>query len=322
MTSKNYFDYSDILIRPSNKTKFNSRKDVSITNFYRHVPVCAANMHGVGTIDVGIAMQSYGMLTFVCKDVPLKEWIEKSDLIDFNYMIPTFGITDDDIKMASMMYQQFSDDIKFVCIDVANGHMKLVIEKYKELQSQFPKAKFIVGNISSIDSLVDYTTAGIWCAKVGTGSGSVCTTRFVTGIGVPQASLIQEMVEHRHKLNLNIKIMSDGGIRHTGDIVKSLVLGADYVMAGSYFAGHIEGGNVDLRKTKVSFMGSSYKQTKGYVASEGMKTEIPYKGKLKSTLKELCGGLRSACSYLGVDLDNLYTMKSNIIHVNRQKESL
>lgn len=319
-----YLDFQDILIKPSASTKFQSRQDVNIFNEQGHVPVCAANMEGVGTLDLAMVLQDADMLTFIDKKVPLEDWANHR-MLSWRHVVPTFGISAIDIQNFMDFKDAYEDHldtygnlIEYICIDVANGHMEHVLAVYELFKEFLPDVKFIVGNIANAETMGAYDAAGIYACKVGIGSGKHCITRNVTGIGVPQVTLIQDMVLHKDNNDMDIKIISDGGIREIGDIVKALVIGADYVMCGSMFAGYDEGGMVNGADGTITFKGSSAIQTKDYVTPEGRITVMDSKGSVIDIVNDICGGLRSAGSYLGSNLKDFHTHSNQIITVRRQ----
>jgi len=199
--------------------------------------------------------------------------------------------------------------------------MKDVLRVYRKMQRLAPNTKFIVGNIANTATLHAYDVAGIWAAKVGIGSGSVCTTRLVTGVGVPQASLLQEMVQSRNGVKSKIKIIADGGIKTIGDVSKAFVMGADYVMMGGALSGHKEGGIAPVDGL-IDFQGSSAIQDKDYVTPEGITVSVLDKGPVDGTVKQILGGLRSTGSYINANLDSFHNRRDLLIQVRRQKNDI
>ena len=207
-------------------------------------------------------------------------------------------------------------------IDTAHGHSMSVIDAYKKIRKN-THCPIVVGNIATPDAAKDLIKLGVDAIKVGIGPGSICTTRVVAGVGVPQFTAIQEISTIASKAK--IQMISDGGIRFSGDIVKALAAGADCIMAGSLFAGTDESpGEVFL------FQGRSYKSYRGMgslgamargsadryfqdeindsikLVPEGIEGRIPYKGTVSNVLFQLTGGLKSGMGYTGSkDLSNL-----------------
>ena len=214
-------------------------------------------------------------------------------------------------------------DILF--IDTAHGHSSAVLESFKKIRKKI-KLPIVVGNIATPEAAKDLIKLGADAIKVGIGPGSICTTRIVAGVGVPQFTAIQDIATITNKNK--IPMISDGGIRYSGDIVKALAAGANCIMAGSLFAGTDESpGEVFL------FQGRSYKSYRGMgslgamargsadryfqdeineaikLVPEGIEGRIPYKGQVSNVLFQLTGGLRSGMGYTGSK--NLTILKKN-----------
>ncbi|MCS7123270.1 MAG: IMP dehydrogenase, partial [Candidatus Aenigmarchaeota archaeon] len=225
-----------------------------------------------------------------------------------------------------------------IVLDVAHAHSDLVIKTIKEIRREFgDKLCLIAGNVATEEGTSDLINAGVDAVKVGIGSGSICITRIVTGCGVPQITAIMKCSKVARKEN--IPIISDGGIKNSGDIAKALVAGASSVMIGSLLAGTDESPGVLIVRN-----GKKYKFYKGMASSlsniekkfvegiqinetldytpEGLEAIVPYKGSVKDVLTQLVNGLKSAMSYCGVK--SVIELNSNVkfIKVNRIKETL
>ena len=216
-------------------------------------------------------------------------------------------------------------DVDFLTIDTAHGHSKNVIETLKLIKKKIPNLPIVVGNIATADAALDLIKAGADSIKVGIGPGSICTTRIVAGVGVPQLTAIYNVSEVAKKYK--IPVIADGGIRFSGDIAKAIAFGADAVMIGSLFAGTDESpGEVFL------YEGRSYKQYRGMgsigamgsgsadryfqdkndikkLVPEGVEGRVPYKGPVNIVIEQLTGGLRAAMGYTGNK--NIIQMKKN-----------
>jgi IMP dehydrogenase len=188
---------------------------------------------------------------------------------------------------------------RMFCIDIAHGHSVLMEDMIKWMRTKWGNEVFIMaGNVATGDGARDLAEWGVDMVKCGVGPGSVCTTRVVTGHGVPQVSAIQDCVEALGDFE-NVTLIADGGIRSSGDIVKSFVFGADYVMLGGLLAGANEtpGEVIDTPHGNVKvYMGSASYDRKG-VTKEGIRTTVPCKGPVKDVIESLVGGLRSGMSY-------------------------
>jgi IMP dehydrogenase len=202
----------------------------------------------------------------------------------------------------------------FVVIDAAHGHSKGVMSCLKMLKDRLPDLKVIAGNVASKQAVKDLVALGADGLRVGIGAGSICTTRVVAGVGVPQFTAVLECCEEAN--NLGIPTIADGGIRSSGDIVKCLAAGASTVMMGNMFAGCEESpGEVEIFRNRaykvyrgmgsVGAMrqGSSdrYMQTGGVIVPEGVEGRVPFKGPLSDTTTQLIGGMRSGMGYVGAN---------------------
>ncbi len=211
-------------------------------------------------------------------------------------------------------------DVDIVAIDSAHGHSKGVIDKIKEIRNAFPDLDLVGGNIVTAQAAKDLIEAGANVLKVGVGPGSICTTRVVAGVGVPQLSAISNTYEYAK--TKNVAVIGDGGIKYSGDVVKALACGASCVMLGSLFAGTEESPGEEIiyqgRKFKTyQGMGSISAMKRGskdrYFQSEaqklvpeGIEGRVPFKGKLKEVVYQLAGGIRAGMGYCGSpDLESL-----------------
>lgn len=206
--------------------------------------------------------------------------------------------------------------VDVIAIDSAHGHSDNVIKLVKEIRNKFPNLPIIAGNIVTKEAAIDLIEAGVDCLKVGIGPGSICTTRVVAGVGMPQLTAVEDVsLVAKEK---GICVIADGGIKYSGDIVKALAVGADCVMLGSLFAGCKEAPGEEIIyqgrrfKTYVG-MGSlvamkrgsadRYFQKNGTEAKklvpEGIEGRVAYKGELADTVYQLCGGIRSGMGYCG-----------------------
>lgn len=203
-----------------------------------------------------------------------------------------------------------------LCIDTAHGHSRMVLDAVRDVRQNFPDAQLIAGNIATAEAAEDLIKAGAHAVKVGIGPGSICTTRVVAGVGVPQISAVQAVARmaRRH----DVTVIADGGIKYSGEIAKAVVAGADVVMIGSLFAGTDESpGEVVLvqgRQYKIyRGMGSieamkagskdryfqDEKEAPSKLVPEGIVGRVPYRGPLSASIYQLVGGLRAAMGYAG-----------------------
>ena len=222
------------------------------------------------------------------------------------------GIGNDTLKRVEALVEAGVD---IITVDSAHGHSKGVIKKIKEIRKAFPDLDLIGGNIVTKEAALDLIKAGVNAVKVGVGPGSICTTRVVSGVGVPQITAILEIAEVCEKKSIGL--IADGGIKLSGDIVKAIAAGADCVMLGGLLAGTNEAPGEEIiyngRKFKTyAGMGSLAAMKRGSsdryfqlesatekLVPEGLESMVPFKGALKDTIYQLCGGLRSGMGYCG-----------------------
>ncbi|RLD35298.1 MAG: IMP dehydrogenase, partial [Bacteroidetes bacterium] len=223
------------------------------------------------------------------------------------------GIASDTLKRVEALV---NEDVDAIVIDTAHGHSQGVLDMAKLIKSKFPDVDLIVGNIATADAAMDLLAAGVDALKVGIGPGSICTTRIIAGVGVPQLSAVYEVAQAVK--GSGIPVIADGGIRYTGDIVKAIAAGADTIMAGSLFAGVDESPGetiiYDGRKFKTyRGMGSVEAMKDGSkdryfqdaeddlkkLVPEGIVGRVPYKGSLNEVIVQMVGGLRSGMGYTG-----------------------
>jgi GMP reductase len=337
-------DYKDVLIRPKRST-LKSRSEVSLernTKFrnyepgfpnncnddphYTGIPLMAANMDGVGTFAMADALSKQGIFTCLVKTYSAEQLIDfffGDGLYRTDYVAMSIGTSTADFNKLCAVYEKCEDNLKYVCMDIANGYSEHFAEHVREVRKRFPHLVIIAGNVVTREMTEELILAGADIVKVGIGPGSVCTTRIQTGVGYPQLSAVIECADAAHGLGGHI--IADGGCTTPGDVAKAFAAGADFVMAGGMLAGHDEGGGevitkfyetaeVDnegyrVREMKqfVQFYGMSSKSAndkhfgglKDYRSSEGRTVLVPYKGSVADTVQEILGGVRSTCTYVG-----------------------
>ena len=311
-------DYSDVLIRPKRST-MNSRSDVSMkrTHTFLHskkswtgIPIMSANMDTVGTPAMHGVLSNFDMIT-----CPAKHYL-KNNITSFNSGNKNIcwfgGINDTDL-----LSKQTSD---FIGLDVANGYTIRFVDAVKELREKCPDATIVAGNVVTADMTQELILAGADIVKVGIGPGSVCTTRIKTGIGYPQLSAVIECADAAHGLGGHI--IADGGCTTSGDIVKGFAAGADFVMIGGMLAGHDEcdGEIVDGVMKFYGMASESAMDRHGnhneYRGVEGKTVEVPYRGKVEDTVKDILSGIRSACTYVGARRLKALSKCTTFVRVN------
>lgn len=222
-------------------------------------------------------------------------------------------------------------NVDVVNLDTAHGHSAGVIEGVRKIKAKYPNLQVIAGNVATGEAVEDLIKAGADCVKVGIGPGSICTTRVVAGVGVPQLTAVMDAVEVGKKYG--VPIIADGGIKYSGDIVKALAAGASVAMMGSLFAGCEEApGEIEI------YQGRSYKVYRGMgslaamacgskdryfqegnkkLVPEGVEGRTAYKGAVADTIFQLLGGIRSGMGYLGAkDLDTLYNTAKFVVQTS------
>jgi len=370
-------DYSDVLIRPKRST-LGSRKDVDLkrqfafrnykpyvdTNVlpdgyplvykqehYNGIPIMASNMDGVGTFEQADVLANIGMFTCLVKTYSADEIADYFSTLSIrtDHVAVSIGITAADEMKFHNVYDTVGSNIKYVCIDVANGYSERFVDYVKTFRENYPEIVIIAGNVVTADQTQELILNGADIVKVGIGPGSVCTTRIQTGVGYPQLSAVIECADAAHGLGGHI--IADGGCNCPGDVAKAFAGGADFVMLGGMLAGHDEGGGDVITKfyktnelvredvgdqTKetnhieekkiVAFYGMSsdaantkhFGGLKNYRSSEGREVLVPYRGAVANTIQNILGGIRSTCTYVGANQLKQLTKCTTFVRVNNQ----
>lgn len=321
-------DFDDVLIVPQ-FSDITSRSQVELTTdivgkwgaTIRGVPIIAANMDGVGTFSMHRSLQKFGMFTAITKQTPVERWLEQEN-IDNAFI--TIGMNSEEFKKAMDIVDHFNDRVENfipkIVIDVANGYMNPFYEFIELTRAAFPNAFIMAGTVTTPEAVQRVINSGADLARVGIGTGAVCTTRRVAAVGYPLFSALQECVPAASEVGGGVQ--SDGGCVHPGDFAKAFAVGAEIVMAGSIFAGHDES-EQQIHDGKVTFYGMSSKaaqqkhnQYKEYRASEGRVVQLPYRGLVEHTVSDILGGIRSACAYVGAKNLDMLHYKAKFIRVN------
>lgn len=337
-------DYKDVLIRPKRST-LKSRSEVILDrNFtftncvsddvphYIGIPIMAANMDGVGTFEIADTLAEQGLFTCLVKTYTSEELVryfslEPGGLYRTDYVAMSIGTSTEDFDKLVEVQAKVEDNLKYVCMDIANGYSQHFVEHVAKVRKSFPELVIIAGNVVTADQTQELILNGADVIKVGIGPGSVCTTRIQTGVGYPQLSAVIECADAAHGLGGHI--IADGGCSTPGDVAKAFAAGADFVMLGGMLAGHDQGGGevitkyyqtneyyvdekgnsqyVNEMKHFVKFYGMSstsandkhFGGLKNYRSSEGRTVLTKYKGDVKITIQDILGGIRSTCTYVG-----------------------
>ncbi|HFU3991596.1 TPA: GMP reductase [Yersinia enterocolitica] len=330
--------FKDVLIRPKRST-LKSRSEVELERqfTFKHsgwnwsgVPIIAANMDTVGTFRMAQVLASFDVLTAVHKHYTVEQWGEfvkrVPESVLRHVMVSTGTSSADFDKMKQIL--ALSPALKFICIDVANGYSEHFVSFLQKAREACPDKVICAGNVVTGEMVEELILSGADIVKVGIGPGSVCTTRVKTGVGYPQLSAVIECADAAH--GLGGQIVSDGGCSMPGDVAKAFGGGADFVMLGGMLAGHdeCEGRVVEENGEKfMLFYGlsseSAMKRHVGgvaeYRAAEGKTVKLPLRGSVDNTVRDIMGGLRSACTYVGASHLKELTKRTTFIRVAEQE---
>lgn len=333
--AKKGLTFDDVLLIPAeshvlpNEVKLDSKL---APNLQLHIPLISAGMDTVTEGNMAIAMAENGGLGVIHKNLSIEAQVEevkkaKRKTVDPNLPHPAVddqgrllaaaavGVTSDTFERAESLLEAGADAI---VIDTAHGHSAGVLRKIKEIREHFPNATLIAGNVATGEGTAALFDAGVDVVKVGIGPGSICTTRIVAGVGVPQITAIYDAASVAQKYGK--KIIADGGIKYSGDVVKALAAGGNAVMLGSMFSGTTEApGTIFTNEGKqfksyrgmgsVGAMsqqhGSSDRYFQGGVneanklVPEGVEALVPYKDDVSNIIYQIDGGLRAGMGYVG-----------------------
>ena len=339
--------FDDVMLVPRYST-IKSRLDPSLASklgpFSLNVPIISSPMDTVTGHEMAISLGSRGAMGIVHRFMPPTEQVkEVSYLVDYNNMnkennyVPiavAIGIGKEEKRRLRTIYSEFKKDIDWIAIDVANGHSSIMREMIdwvkNETHSDIP---LLVGNVATGEGFAFLAEAGADAIRVGIGGGSICKTRIMTGFGVPTlASVIDcRKVKESNSNFKNVSIIADGGVKYPADLVKSLVAGADAVIAGRIFAGTLESPGeivvINEKRMKV-YRGMASKEVqddrKGGLrpgtCAEGVSTYVSLKGKAYYILEEFCGGLRSAMTY--ANAKNIEELRRNSVFIRLTSSAL
>jgi GMP reductase len=287
--------------------KFKFRNSGKIMEF---TPIFASNMDGVGTFSMAKVLQEHKMMTVITKSTTVDQWREAVGsglrLQSVSVCTGTNKIWDPEAEDYARMKQVLDSfpDVKMITIDVANAYHQNFVDFIKIVRDEFPDKVIVAGNVVTPEMVEELIINGADMIKIGIGPGSVCTTRTMTGIGVPQFSAIVECADAANGVDGHI--MADGGCVWPGDIAKAFGGGAHAVMIGGMLAGHDES-EQPVVDGKVEFYGMSSdrarekhgKRKDGYRGNEGRWISLPYRGAVNDTVEDILGGVRSAATYIG-----------------------
>ena len=321
-----FLTFDDVLLLPkhSNVLPSDANPETHLSgNINLKIPIISAAMDTVTELSMAEAMANFGGLGAVHKNMSIAEQVKIIQTLKKKgaFSSAATGVGEDGIKRARCLIDAGLD---VIIIDTAHGHSQLVIDTVKAIRSEYKNLCIMAGNIATASAAVALKDAGADAVKVGIGPGSICTTRIVSGVGAPQLTAILDIAAALK--DTNVKIIADGGIKNSGDLVKAFAAGADAVMLGSLLAGTDEavGDIIEIDDKKYKLyrgMGSEaaalkgsedrYFQHKrsGKFIPEGVEGMVEYIGSLKDVLEQLVGGLRLGMGYLGAH--TLIQLRSN-----------
>jgi len=295
------------------------------------IPIISSNMDTVTNLNTFDVLSNYNYLSCFPKyfnEYWLNELKIPDQLTKTEHYMLSAGINDYvyALQLIQRLKREFDINVKFLCIDTPNGYLTELQDITLTIREHFPDLIIVAGNVVTPEITYDLIKySGVNIIKCGIGSGGACETSKKTGVGYPQLSAVLECSAAAHEAGGYL--ISDGGITDIGDIAKAFSAGADFVMCGSLFSGHDESpGDIctlDGKELK-SFYGMSSKKAndlysgglKDYRTAEGAELYIPLKGSLKNTIRDINGGLRSACTYVNAeDLTDFY-LNSRLVKIN------
>ena len=288
-------NFEDVLLQPKRST-LSSRRDVDMTRKFTFrnsgkvmdfLPIFASNMDGVGTFSMAKQMQVHKMMTVITKSTTIDEWRAASGtglrMQSVSVCTGTNVMWDPDATDWKTMQEVLKSfpDVKMITVDVANAYHQNMVDFIKKIRDEYPDKVIIAGNVVTPEMTEELIINGADVVKIGIGPGSVCTTRTMTGVGVPQFSAIVDCSDAANGVGGHI--MADGGCVYPGDIAKA------------FGGGKIEfyGMSSDRAREKHG------KRKDGYRGNEGRLISLPHRGPVGPTLEDILGGVRSACTYIG-----------------------
>ena len=312
-------DYKDVLFQPK-RSKLESRRDVDMMRTFKFhnsgrsfqcLPIMASNMDGVGTFAMAKVLQQYKMMTVLRKHYSIDDWTNAvGEGLNLKYLSVCTGsaaIWKEDAEDYALTKEVLKrwPDIKFITVDVANAYHQNFADFIARVRDDYPDKVIIAGNVITGEMVEELIVKGADIVKCGIGPGSVCITRTMTGVGVPQFSGVVECADAAHGVGGHI--IADGGCTTPGDVSKAFGAGADFVMLGGMLAAHNESELEFNEDGKLEFYGMAsdtamekYGRRKdGYRGSEGKKVLLDSRGPVDPTVIEIIGGVRSTCTYIG-----------------------
>jgi IMP dehydrogenase len=316
--------YDDVLLLPDASDVVPSEVQTSTQltrNIRLSVPLVSSAMDTVTESTMAIAMAKAGGIGIIHRNLAVDEQVTHVKLVKGTSLLvgAAVGVGDDGFERAQALIEVGVD---VVVVDTAHGHHRAVLDAIERIKKAFPEQEIIGGNVATRAGAQALINAGADAVKVGVGPGSICTTRVVAGVGVPQITAIMEAA--KACLKSDVPLIADGGLQYSGDIAKAIVAGADSVMLGSLLAGcdespgeliEIDGrkyksyrgmgslGAMQSRGEKKSYSKDRYMQddvlAEDKLVPEGIEGKVPYRGSVGEVVHQLVGGLRSGMGYAG-----------------------
>ena len=335
-TIKEALTFDDVLLLPKYSNVLPSNTDISLKltkKIFLKVPFLTSAMDTVTESKMAIAIAKEGGMGVIHRNLDIKNQSKEVKKVKNKKLLvgAAVGTNIDDLDRVRSLT---SNGVDLIVIDTAHGHSEKVLRILSKIKKVIKSVPVCVGNIATGDAAKKLYNSGADIIKVGIGPGSICTTRMVAGIGVPQISAVIEVKKALNKKN--IKIISDGGIKFSGDIAKALAAGADAIMMGSIFAGTNESPG-----RKFNYKGKIYKQYRGMgsigamssgsanryfqknfkdkskFVPEGVEGRVEYKGKVSKIIYQLQGGLRSSMGYIGAKKLNEINKKAKFVKITK-----
>uniref|UniRef100_A0A8C6M9Z3 GMP reductase n=1 Tax=Nothobranchius furzeri TaxID=105023 RepID=A0A8C6M9Z3_NOTFU len=329
-------DFKDVLFRPK-RSSLKSRSEVDLQRTftfrnskqtYTGIPIIVANMDTTGTFEMAKVFSKHTLFTAIHKHYSVEEWKTFADNHPecLERIAASSGSGNADLEKLCAVLEAVPA-LKYICLDVANGYSEYFVEFVKTVREKFPKHTIMIIANEYLQEYELLFNESLTCIC----PGSVCTTRIKTGVGYPQLSAVIECADSAHGLKGHI--ISDGGCSCPGDVAKAFGAGADFVMMGGMLAGHDQCSGELIEKNgkkyKLFYGMSSDTAMKKYVggvaeyrASEGRTVEVPYRGDVENTIRDILGGLRSTCTYVGAAKLKELSRRTTFIRVTQQSSQM
>ena len=333
---KEALTFDDVLLVPKYSSVLPSEANLNINlgnNLNLKIPFLSSAMDTVTESNMATSIAQKGGLGIIHRNLSVSEQVKEIKKVKKKKLIvgAAVGTANEDLVRVKSILEAGVD---LIVIDTAHGHSENVIKILNKIKKIVSKTPICVGNIASGEAAHKLYNEGADILKVGIGPGSICTTRMIAGIGVPQITAVMEV--KKTMKNKKIKIISDGGIKFSGDIIKALAAGADAIMMGSIFAGTDESpgkkfkfkdrfyksyrgmGSIGAMSAGSSsrYFQKNHKDKSKFVP-EGVEARVPYKGSMEDILYQLQGGLRSSMGYIGAKMIKEITKKAKFIKITK-----